>query len=399
MTIAHKRERQSLHLLLKKLKFSPIVSIQGPRQCGKSFLARELLPARLSHSKYQNLDQKTVRDFAEKNPRTFLTTESDELLIIDEVQKVPDLFDEMKDLVDRRRKPGQFVILGSTEFSHETQIRESLTGRLSKIRLYPMNCSEICKLPINSSHNFPFTLQKLRVERRDLIRYLNNGGLPGIFSVKSDLERSQLFSDWLKLTVERDIHQIKKFNLDSDIAYNILEKIALLEIPTLANIVGEMQLPTSKIKNYLTVFQNLFTIFCISPFRGSSGKNQYFLTDLGLLHYLRAGFEKKLRTWVYLELLSQLSYKGISNTKLFFYQTSKRKIIDIIYEEPNELKVLKVLPKETFDLKDFEIIKAFEKKYSAKKLNKKKISFCFLNGATEPMKIHDISIFPWESII
>jgi len=71
-------------------------------------------------------------------------------LVIDEAQKVPKIFDAVKYTVDQDRRPGRFVLTCSTEFSRETMIQESLTGRLSRLRLFPLTISETLELPLNT---------------------------------------------------------------------------------------------------------------------------------------------------------------------------------------------------------------------------------------------------------
>ena len=382
-------------LLLRKIKFSPIVSIQGPRQCGKSFLAKDILLEKLKNAEYVTLDLKSHRDFADKNPNTFLKQSADYSLIIDEVQKIPHLFDEMKAIVDQKKKPGQFIILGSTEFSHETQIRESLTGRLSRIRLYPLNLSETLKLDLNSQKDFPFIQNKSRATRQDLLKYLKNGGLPGLFSVHDTAIQSHLFSDWLKLTIERDLHQIKKYKLESETAYNIIEKIATLDDPSAAQIGKKLRITTRQVQTYLKVLELLFVVFQVKPFQGSVGKPLYYLTDVGLLNHLNSDFEKKVLTWSYLEILSQLSYKSFAKQNIYYYKSAGSTPLQMIYLNQDILTAVKIIFTEGYDMRDYTILDSFHKKY----FKQFKIKTYALYGGSTKLKhnIHDI--YPWESLV
>jgi predicted AAA+ superfamily ATPase len=394
MTIAHERQRQITSVFQKKMKFSPIVSIQGPRQCGKSYFARKLAPQKFKNIQYHTFDQKETRSFAQENPRSFLTQNENSIVAIDEVQKVPDIFDEIKSLVDEKRKPGQFIILGSTEFSHETQIRESLTGRLSRVRLYPFNLSETLKMELNPSNSIPYILNTPRASRAELLRYLKNGGLPGIFNVKSEEEKASLFSDWISLTVERDIHQIKKFKLDSDVALQILQSICRLEEPTSSNIAKELGINPKKINSYLVAFKILFVIFEILPFEGSTGKPIYFLTDLGLVSHFGASFSRKLQTWFYLELYSQTSYKGHPLRPLYFYRSAKGSFVDLMFVREKTLEVVKLIPSEKYDKRDFFVFHALRKKYASRY----SLNMSALSGTSQRLKIEMCTIWPWEAL-
>ena len=175
----------------KKLKFFPVVAIQGARQPGKSFLARHLLKEILPESKYLTFDQQTWKAEAQRAPHTFLTDHSGSgLLIIDEAQKVPAIFDAVKFEVDQNRIPGKFLLLGSTEFSKLAQIRESLTGRMGRVRLFPLILAETLS---------PESLSR-SIERKQVLQYLHLGGMPGFFSVRDLEERSALIQDWIDLT-------------------------------------------------------------------------------------------------------------------------------------------------------------------------------------------------------
>src|SRR5437016_4484287 len=125
--MAHTRKRLITGILQKRMKLWPVIGVLGARQSGKTTLLRDILCPVLK-SRYVSLDSKTMRDQAQKAPELFLSTEAEEFenLIIDEVQKAPDLFDALKGEVDRRRKPGRFILSGSTQFSQKFGIRESL---------------------------------------------------------------------------------------------------------------------------------------------------------------------------------------------------------------------------------------------------------------------------------
>lgn len=395
MTIAHQRKRHVISAFLKKMKFSPIVSLQGPRQCGKSYFARELVPKELKNTQYYSLDKKEHRSFATSSPFSFLNQTINRPLIIDEAQKAPDLFDEVKAIVDEKRTPGQFVLLGSTEFSLESSIKESLTGRLSRLRLYPFNLSESLKLDPLFQKEFPYPKETSRANRFQLMRYLERGGFPGIFNVNEEAERKDLLSDWISLTVERDIHQFKKFKLDSEIAIAILTAIAQLDEANSPNIAKQTRLPLREVSKYIKVFRLLFVIFEVLPFKGSTGKEIYFLTDVGLLTFFQSSFEKKLLTWFYLEIYSQLSYSEVSRRALHYYRTTKGKFIDIVFElDKSKLLILKLLAKEGFDTRDFLILESFKKKYEAQYSIKNLV----LSGTTSVMKFEQYKIYPWESL-
>ena len=120
----HQRPRELLGLIEKRLSHFPIVGVLGARQTGKSTLLRELLEER-RRIRYVTLDREESRTLAARQPSLFLERlEAPEIdtVCIDEIQKVPVLFDTLKAEVDERKRPGRFAISGSIEFSRKTEI-------------------------------------------------------------------------------------------------------------------------------------------------------------------------------------------------------------------------------------------------------------------------------------
>lgn len=121
LSMPPRRNRHACSVLLKRLRASPVVAIQGARQTGNSYLARELLTSRLPKLEYRTFDRAVDQRFAAENPEVFLRTHADaKPLIIDEALKVPEIFESVKLLIDENRAPGRFLLLGSTEFSHRS---------------------------------------------------------------------------------------------------------------------------------------------------------------------------------------------------------------------------------------------------------------------------------------
>lgn len=203
-----------------------------------------------------------------------------------------------------------------------------------------------------------------------------------------------MFADWISLTVERDIHQIKRFKLDPQQALDILRAVSDLEEPTAANISKNTKINPKKVNSYLLTLKTLFVLFELKPFKGSTGKTQYFLTDVGLLDYFKASFHKKLRTWFYLEMYSQLSCKGIALETLSYYRSSKGSIVDLIYLQDKKLEIVKLIPFERYDERDFLIFNSLRTKYS----KEYELSFTVLSGASQKTKGNGFTIYPWESI-
>ena len=118
-----------------------VLLLSGPRQSGKTTLAKELESDQIE---YRTLDDSTLKEAAEVDPQGFVKRSSS-TLIIDEVQRVPSLFPAIKKAVDDDPRPGQYLLTGSTNIQSLPTVRESLAGRIAKIRLRPLAHGEIKK--------------------------------------------------------------------------------------------------------------------------------------------------------------------------------------------------------------------------------------------------------------
>lgn len=389
--MAHARNRYVLALVTKKLKVSPILILQGARQVGKSFLARELIPKLVTNSKYKTLDIKEDRVFANENPDSFVASfDLTETAIVDEAQKAPDLFDAVKASVDHVKRPGRFILLGSTEFSHLTKVRESLTGRVTRMRIFPFTLAESQHLDMRPSLlSFPTTP---RATRHEIMTYLERGGLPGIFAVRNESERIGLFQDWVDTMLQRDIFQIKSFRPDPDIAARILQLIAEGEVSDLTNFAKKVGCTTQRFKSHIEALKTLFVIHEIKPCVGSTGGPIYRMFDTGVAHFLGADFATRLRTWIQLELLAHLAYSDDKMSRVEFYRTSKGKRIDFIVKTRTQTTAILVLEKESIKMTDLEILRAYKIKFPTHKL--------VVLGATRLSLPKDkIEIYPWEALI
>ncbi len=366
--------RHAVNRFNKLMSFNRVVTIQGCRQSGKSFFARELIKLKFKKSSIVSLDSKNEKDFAHSNPESFLVNHEGTPLIIDEAQKAPELFDAIKLKVDVDPRPGQFVLLGSTEFSKELKIRESLTGRLAKLRLYTFNLKEACGIPLVTSLE-PFALDvKTKINRTMLLKHLKNGGFPSIFHLRDQQQRRSMLQDWLKLVIYRDLTTFPSIKVDPELAMNIIVSLPLLDEPNAASLAVKLKKKLRIIQIHLNLLEILFVVHKLNPHPTGTGKPLYFLADVSLAEYFGANFERKLWTWSIHEISSKRSYSFSDDyTQLYYYRNTKGSIIHLIEEVPakNIISAIKILPDEKYDLRNFEILKAFEikNKNSFKKID------------------------------
>lgn len=389
--MAHVRKRYLTTQVLSRLKISPVVAIQGARQTGKSLLARELLQEKISSMVYKTLDKKGDRDFANSNPDSFLAQyEDNELFVIDEVQKAPELFDAIKATVDENRKPGRFLLLGSTEFSLLQKIRESLTGRMSRVRLYPFTIAESRKDSKFVDWDFQ-NIKKIgdgRCSRGELMKFLERGGMPGFFSIRENEVRNQMMRDWLALTVQRDLMQIPKLKLDSELAYSILEKLAILDEPTAGEVAKSLSVDTRKIQLHIRAMASLFVIIAVEPHQGSSGKERWYLLDTAFVKFFGGGFHRQLQTWLLNEILVTNSLRK-SPRKINYFRNSKGSVVDFILSEEKLKVAIQIFNRESVYDRDLNLLRSFGNKFKGSTL-------LALSGGRQDHPHENLFVRPWE---
>ncbi len=377
----HLRTRLAISTILSRLKFFRIVALQGARQTGKSVLARDLLQSRLKKSHYITFDQGTHANAARTHPETFLSShEKSQPLILDEVQKAPEIFDALKMRVDNHPSPGQFLLLGSTEFSHLTRIRESLTGRMGRVRILPMTLAETLKMKARSDW-----------KRADLMSYLKNGGMPGILNIRDQNSRELVIQDWIDLTCERDLFQIKKYSLESGIARSILELTATLEEPSQAAIASALRIHTRKVSQYLAALQALFVIHRLDPHPTGTGKSIFLPLDCAIAGTLGAGLTRQLHIWLLNERMALSEYSHKQRSRFFYYRSLSRRWIHLIERNGSHERAFELQLSETPKKIDSALIKAFLAK------NPRSRGAVYA-PVMAPVKIDSTAFLPWEEV-
>jgi predicted AAA+ superfamily ATPase len=367
----HKRCREIENLLIKRIKLWPVLGVVGVRQCGKSTLLRDLFLARHSGI-YQTMDSKTQRARAQQVPESFTALDKNkDLLIIDEVQKVPDLFDAIKLHVDQNRRPGMYIISGSTEFSKLTGIRESLTGRIGVLRLYPMTLSELHSRSygnyfINKNKPLPSALNLKEFDRK-----LFRGGMPGLCFLRNDDEFATACDVWLETTCYRDLLQVHSKSLNGDLAMEILMVIAKNPEPTLAEIARKLRRDARQIKPYLEALAAILVVHKLEPHEAGVGKTQYALCDSGLASHLGAEREAQLRIHLLTEALAKFEYAGFGRPLIKTYRNEKTSRVPLVLEwvthKSIESVAIAYYDGEAVPSHEYERLWAFAKRASPKK--------------------------------
>ena len=169
--------------LQRSLRRSPAVAILGPRQCGKSTLAREFLKEQ--DAVYLDLQDRTDRNKLNE-PELFFESHRDQLICLDEIQRMPEFFGTLRSEIDRDRRPGRFLILGSASRELIRQSSESLAGRIAYLDLTPFLLTEVAAVA-------------------DCHRLWLRGGFPESLLADDDRDSFDWRQDFIRTFLERDI--------------------------------------------------------------------------------------------------------------------------------------------------------------------------------------------------
>ncbi len=340
--------RHILPLLNDALADTPVVLLNGPRQSGKSTLAQSL---EADGRRYLTLDDRAVLQAARENPDGFVAGLIGDV-VLDEVQRAPDLFLSIKAAVDRARRPGRFVLTGSANVLLLPRIADSLAGRMEILPLWPLSCAELADVPQLNRAQWLFNgdWSALRVppcERAELIAALIGGGFPEVQG-RSAARRAGWFDSYLQAIMGRDVHDLA--NLEQLLQLpNLLQLLATRSATLLnfAELSRSSTMAQTTLKRYLALLETLFMVVRLPAWERNLGKRmtkapKVFLTDCGMLAHLLSYSEKGLdnlpglpgglvESFVLAELLKHLSFTSERLT-LWHYRTQSNIEVDFVLE-------------------------------------------------------------------
>lgn len=251
------------------LRTSPVVAILGPRQIGKTTLAREI--ARTWAGRTTTFDLEDPRDIARLADPTIALAPLRGLVVIDEIQRRPDLFPVLRVLADRDRRPARFLLRGSASPSLLKQSSESLAGRIAHVELRGFGLSDVGS----------------RWERLWL-----RGGYPRPYLARTDEESQRWRRDLIRTFVEQDLPQLG-ITIAAGVIYRFWMMLAHYhaQIWNGAELARAFGIAESTVRRYLDLLANTFMVRVLPPWSENIGKRvvktpKVYIADTGLLHVL-----------------------------------------------------------------------------------------------------------------
>ncbi|PLB87087.1 AAA family ATPase [Dysgonamonadaceae bacterium] len=337
----YREAEKELQLLSAQFK---AVAVTGPRQSGKTTLVKNVFKEKA----YVNLENPDLRQFAREDPRGFLSNYPDGA-ILDEVQRVPELFSYLQQILDEKEQNGSFILTGSNNFLLNSNISQSLAGRVGYLFLLPLDIGEI-NPGANMSNQLIF-----------------KGGYPEIY--QKDIDPKKYYDNYIRTYVERDVRLLKNIT-DLYTFERFLRLCAgrtgqLLNMSSLAADVG---VDVKTIGSWLGVLEASFIAFRLYPYHENYNKRivkmpKLYFYDTGLasalmgiedvsqlnIHPLRGGLFENL---VVVDFLKRLYNNGKQNN-LYFWRDNIGNEVDLLIKKganryPVEIKSAQTISDEFF---------------------------------------------------
>jgi predicted AAA+ superfamily ATPase len=322
--------RRALHTVQEALSRQSAVALLGPRQVGKTTLA--LAVAEQTGALYLDLEAREDREKL-SDPALFLRAYEDRLVILDEIHRVPELFQALRGLIDRGRRHGRrygrFLVLGSASIDLLRQSGESLAGRIAYVEMGPLDVLEAGKTDA----------------KREALWL--RGGFPDSFLARSDAESLALREDFIRTYLERDVPQfgprIPAETLERFWTMLAHSQGSLLNASRLAAGLS-VSMPT--IVRYIDLLVDLLLVRRLPPFHANTGKRlvkspKTYVRDSGILHALLgikdhnalAGHPVVGASWEGF-VIENLLAVAPERTQASFYRTSAGAEIDLVLDLP-----------------------------------------------------------------
>jgi len=365
----------------------PVVSITGPRQSGKTTLAKLCFP----NYNYVNLELPHHRIFAQEDPEAFLKSYQGGV-VLDEAQYVPGLFSYIQGIVDESGETGKFILTGSQNFLLLEKITQSLAGRVAILHLLPFSITE---------------LKHTIYQQENLHELLFRGSYPPLYD--KEIKPVDFYQSYIQSYIERDVRNI--LNVSSlSLFRTFLGLVAgrAGQILNLSSISNDLGLDLKTIRNWLSVLETSFIIYLIRPHHKNYNKRlikspKLYFYDTGLLcsllgmrnqseiqnHYLRGAI---FENYVFSEI-SKHYYNSGMRPELFFWRDNTGNEIDCIVQDGSKRKVIEIKSSQTINTFFFKGIKYYQK------LSGIDAESCYLiYGGTENQQRALAHVLSWQSI-
>lgn len=379
-------ERYLKEHLLKSSSYYPIVSLAGPRQAGKSTLLKNTF----STHEYISLENPDIALFARTDPRGFFSRYS-EGVIIDEAQKIPELFSYLQGIVDEDRTPGRFVLSGSQNYLMHRNITQSLAGRVDLSTLFPFDFEEM-----SGFDNWNDQLENTMI----------NGFYPG--RLTGNIPPKIFYNNYIRTYLERDVSDL--VNIGNLATFRSFLKLLAFHCGTqlkLVDLGNSLNISFNTIKSWLTILESSYIIFPLAPYYKNFGKRllktaKYYFYDTGLLcHLLGLSDVNKIsrsdkfgiifENLIISEKMKYVAHRHM-NREMFFFRDSNGLEVDLIEVDEDNITQM-------FELKSGATFRSeFLKNMSKLRNLDSSLLMNIVYSGDQNLKLKDYSVVNWRKI-
>jgi len=367
-------ERDLAPMVLKALKNMPVVAITGLRQTGKTTFLQHQFPSEAR--RFISFDDFAQLSAAKSDPDRFVN--SDGPLTIDEAHKCPEIFTSIKRIVDRKRKPGQFLLSGSANFTLLRGITESLAGRSIYFQMYPFSRREIDRRAgerpflerFFENRQTPRQKEFKSIEPDEILK----GGMPTV--CLSDVEdRTFWFKGYEQTYLERDIKEISQ--IENIVAYrNLLHLVCLRtgQILNVSHLGRDAKLTSATTSRYVSLLETSFVISKLNPYLRNKASRlikspKVYISDSGLACFMvgidkfRMDYQEPLlgalfETYVVQNLFAIINARW-KEAQLYFWGIQGRNEVDFILEVGRSCLAMEVKSSTRWEKKDLSGLETF----------------------------------------
>ncbi len=344
-------KREAFNILKTLEKGYPVISITGPRQSGKTTLAK----LAFSNKEYVSLETPTNLDFAINDPTSFLK-KYQKGAIIDEAQKAPLLFSYLQEIVDKSKIMGQFILTGSQQFGLLSKITQSLAGRVGNLELLPLSILELDTLC------------------SDIYQQIFTGFYPSIYD--RELNPTIWYEDYVKTYLERDVKELINIK-DLRTFRNFLKLCAVRngQILNITELCNDANINRKTANSWLSVLEQSYIIHFLHPYTKSFSKRivkspKLYFYDSGLVSYLLgirsskdiflSPFKGALFESMIISEMKKFNMNHRKAIDFYFWRDNKGIEIDVIFETAQKINSIEIKSSSTIQNDFFKNLKSYQ---------------------------------------
>jgi len=340
--------------ILEMLNNFRIVAINGPRQSGKTTLAK--LIAKKKNITYYTFDEEDVYNTAKLDPNGFISYISKDNVVIDEVQMIPELIPSIKMQVDEENRKGMFLLTGSSDMFKNSKIKESLAGRMVSFNLYPLSYSEINNRDINiidklfNDDFYYFDVDFTTITNGSFVEAVINGGYPEIYTLSTKAKYAW-FESYIKSRITKDVQSIGDVDINKIASLTKLLQLLAGQISSLLNyknIADKIKISDKTVRKYIEILEALYIIKLVPAYANNQLKRvvkspKVHFIDSGLASYLlnvdvdgamvKQGelYGDIVESFVYSELLKHKTTSD-KRVNIYHFRDQQKKEVDFVLE-------------------------------------------------------------------